>query len=29
MAVVDVEAHTLRRLTDDEKETLRAWSRSG
>lgn len=28
MAVVDVEAHTLRRLTDDEKETLRAWSRS-
>lgn len=29
MAVLDVEAHTLRRLTDHEKETLRAWSRSG
>ncbi|WP_299569141.1 acyl-CoA thioesterase [uncultured Williamsia sp.] len=28
MAVVDVEAHTLRRLTDDEKATLRAWSRT-
>ena len=26
MAVVDVQAHTLRRLTDDEKATLRAWS---
>lgn len=29
MAVVDVEAHTLRRLTDQEKDTLRAWSRPG
>lgn len=28
MAVVDVEAHTLRRLTDHEKDTLRAWSRT-
>jgi acyl-CoA thioester hydrolase len=28
MAVVDVEAHTLRRLTDHEKDTLRMWSRS-
>ncbi|MFW0797063.1 thioesterase family protein [Gordonia sp. CPCC 205515] len=27
MAVVDVEAHTLRRLRDTEKEYLRAWSR--
>ena len=27
MAVVDVEAHTLRRLTPVEKEYLRAWSR--
>ena len=26
MAVVDVEAHTLRRLTDHEKEILRVWS---
>ncbi|AZG46750.1 acyl-CoA thioesterase [Gordonia insulae] len=27
MAVVDIEAHTLRRLTATEKEYLRAWSR--
>ena len=27
MAVVDVEAHSLRRLTDTEKGYLRAWSR--
>ncbi|MGC4960566.1 acyl-CoA thioesterase [Gordonia sp. DT218] len=27
MAVVDVEAHTLRRLTPTEKEYLRSWSR--
>ncbi|GAA2058390.1 acyl-CoA thioesterase [Williamsia deligens] len=27
MAVVDVAAHTLRRLTDEEKGHLRAWSR--
>lgn len=29
MAVVDVEAHTLRRLTDTEKGYLRSWGRSG
>lgn len=28
MAVVDVEAHTLRRLSDSEKAYLRSWSRS-
>ncbi|EGD53466.1 acyl-CoA thioesterase [Gordonia neofelifaecis] len=27
MAVVDIEEHRLRRLTDDEKNHLRAWSR--
>ncbi|WP_185090975.1 acyl-CoA thioesterase [Gordonia oryzae] len=27
MAVVDIEAHSLRRLTDTEKGYLRAWSR--
>ncbi|MFT4125832.1 MAG: thioesterase family protein [Gordonia sp. (in: high G+C Gram-positive bacteria)] len=27
MAVVDIEAHTLRRLTDEEKRYLLAWSR--
>lgn len=27
MAVVDIEAHTLRRLTDTEKEYLRSWGR--
>ncbi|MFT4042866.1 MAG: thioesterase family protein [Gordonia sp. (in: high G+C Gram-positive bacteria)] len=27
MAVVDIEAHTLRRLTATEKDQLRAWSR--
>ncbi|NLG45271.1 thioesterase family protein [Gordonia sp. (in: high G+C Gram-positive bacteria)] len=27
MAVVDIEKHSLRRLTDDEKGYLRAWSR--
>ncbi|MGC4935221.1 acyl-CoA thioesterase [Gordonia sp. DT30] len=27
MAVVDIEAHSLRRLTGTEKEHLRAWSR--
>ena len=29
MAVVDIENHRLRRLTDGEKEHLRAWSRDG
>lgn len=29
MAVVDVEAHTLRRLTDTEKGYLRSWGRGG
>ncbi|GAB32232.1 acyl-CoA thioesterase [Gordonia otitidis] len=29
MAVVDVEAHSLRRLTAVEKDHLRAWSRAG
>ncbi|GAC67710.1 acyl-CoA thioesterase [Gordonia soli] len=28
MAVVDIEAHTLRRLTDHEKVLLRQWSRT-
>ncbi|NNG98213.1 acyl-CoA thioesterase [Gordonia araii] len=27
MAVVDIEAHSLRRLTDEEKYYLRSWSR--
>ncbi|MGV9709648.1 acyl-CoA thioesterase [Gordonia sp. NPDC003424] len=27
MAVVDIEAHTLRRLTDEEKGYLRSWTR--
>ncbi|MDL9937716.1 thioesterase family protein [Gordonia sp. ABSL1-1] len=29
MAVVDIEAHTLRRLTPTEKDYLRSWSRTG
>ncbi|MGJ0118913.1 acyl-CoA thioesterase [Williamsia sp. MIQD14] len=29
MAVVDIEKHTLRRLTSEEKGHLAAWSRSG
>lgn len=29
MAVVDIENHRLRRLTDGEKDYLRAWSRDG
>ncbi len=29
MAVVDIEAHTLRRLTDTEKGYLAAWGRNG
>lgn len=29
MAVVDIEAHTLRRLTDVEKDYLKQWGRPG